>query len=185
MKKESGMSGDDVDVKGKKWKIDCGELIIPFLFLVFSVGFIVQIIGLSLLSVGFAIFTLVVFLPIVILLILQFGVRRVRVEESGKPRKEDWLARFSPGKVLTLKKTDDPAVKQVRFIILFILCFGVIGYLFGFHAFTFCFTLLSLRALGVTKPVQLLSLTFGITLFMYLIFDRLLMFPLPRGALFY
>lgn len=176
------MSGDDVN--GKKWKIDWGELVIPLFCLAFSIAFLVQIIGLRLLSVGFAIFTLVVFLPIVILLILQFGVRRVEAKKLEKP-KGDWLARLSPGKILTLRKTDDPAVKQVRFIILFILCFGVIGYLFGFHAFTFCFSLLSLRALGVTKPVQLLSLTFGITLFMYLIFDRLLMFPLPRGALFY
>ena len=171
------------DGNGKKWKIDRGELLIPLLILAFSIAFIVQIIGARLLSVGFAIFSLAVLIPIQILIIFKYAIRRVEKEEIVQKSKENWLARLNLGKVFSLKLWDEEGVKQIRFNLLFVICFGVIGYLFGFHAFTFFFTLLSLLALGVTKPIPLFSITLGTVLFMYIIFDRLIMFPLPRGIL--
>jgi hypothetical protein len=174
-------------LKEKKRKIHWGELSVPVLFMAFSIGFFVQLIGLSWLSIGFSLMTLGVFVPIVMILIFKFGLPVVRAEKKAVTKKDTWKSwwvRLSPGKVLSFKKTDDSAAKQVRFIILYIFCFAVISYFLGFHAFTFCFSFLSLAALGVHKPVQLLSLTFGITLFMWLIFGKFLMFPLPRGVLF-
>ena len=170
------------DLNGKKLKIDWGELLIPLLILAFSIAFIVQIIGSRLLSVGFAVFSLAVLVPIQILIIFKYAIRRVEKEEIVQKPKENLLARLNLSEIFSLKASDEEKVKQVRFNVLFVICFGVIGYLFGFHAFTFSFCLLSLLALGV-KPIPLFSITLGTTLFMYIIFDRLLMFPLPRGAL--
>jgi len=177
------MKGDDLN--GKKWKIDWGELSIPLLILAFSIAFIVQIIGSRLLSVGFAVFSLAVLVPLQILIIFKYAIRRVEKDEKEEifqKSKENRLARLNLSEIFSLKASDEEKVKQVRFNVLFVICFGVIGYLFGFHAFTFSFCLLSLLALGV-KPIPLFSITLGTTLFMYIIFDRLLMFPLPRGAL--
>ena len=170
-------------IRPRKTKIEWGEVIIPLCFLIFCLTYVVQVIGLSLISVAFATFCLVVLVPVSILIILKFGISRGEEEILEAP-KEPLLARLNLRQIVSLRTSDNVAVKQIRFLVLYVLCLGIVCYIFGFNIFTPCFVLLTLYTLGVTKPIQYLSISVGVGLFMYLIFDRLLMFPLPRGIFY-
>ncbi len=172
-------------IRRKKTKINWAEMAIPLCFLLLCITYFVQVLELSFISVAFATFCVVVMVPVLFLIILKFGLRRAEEEEIVEKPEGKWFARFKVVQGLSLITGDSARVKQFRYLVIYMFCLGVICYLFGFTAFTLCFVLLTLVSLGVTKPIQFLSITAGVTLFMYLIFDRLLMFPLPRGIFFY
>jgi hypothetical protein len=159
-------------------------MIIPIGFLILCLTYFVQVIELSFISVAFATFCVVVIVPVSILIILKFGISREKEEILEAPA-QPLSARLNLRQIVSLRTSDNVAVKQIRYLVLYMLCLGIVCHIFGFNIFTPCFVLLTLYTLGVTKPIQYLSISAGVGLFMYLIFDRLLMFPLPRGILFY
>ncbi len=54
----------------------------------------------------------------------------------------------------------------------------------GYYPSTAVFLLLAMAALGVRRPVPLLSVTGGWLLFSWIVFDRILFVPLPAGRVF-
>jgi hypothetical protein len=167
--------------KGKVTTIDWGEMIIPVCFLILCLTYIVQVVDLSPLSLIFAMFCLLMLIPTLILIIVKFAVHGVKEEKVIRKHAEAAKSRLRS--FVSLKETDKAEVKQFRFVVVYVICFGVVGYLFGFIFFTPAFIFFTLMALGVKRLAPLIGITLATSLFMYVVFDRLLMFPLPRGIL--
>lgn len=162
------------NVRGKVIKVKWGEFLVPLIFMGFCISYIVQVVDVILLSIAFAIGILVILIPILIILIRKSIVKEDAKECEGN--RVDSLWKFLPAYARNVAKN-----KQAMITVIFIFCFGVICYIFGFVGFTLALTLLILLLLGVSKPIHLAAIAVGLALFIYFVFIRFLYYPLPRG----
>ena len=172
------------DKKNITIEINWGETIIPLFFLVFCISYIIQVIHIKFLSIAFASITITLMIPIIMVVILR-NIKIIKRDRVNRSQPD--LVKKSKTTMVELIITNIINilnVKKIRFIIIFSLCFGVIGYLFGFLCFLLIFCMLTLLLLGVKKVFYIISFSCITTFLIYYIFVKFLYVYFPKGFIF-
>ena len=165
-------------------EINWAEIIIPLFFLSFCISYTIQIIHINFLSIAFASISLILMIPILMVLFLRNIkiVKREKVNESKSDsvkKSKTTLFQLIITNIINILN-----IKKIRLIITFLLCFGVIGNLFGFIYFILFFNMLTLFFLGVKKVFYIIIFSCIITFLLYYVFGKILYVPFPQGFVF-
>jgi hypothetical protein len=158
----------------KRIGVNWGELMLPLLFLAVCVAYFIQAMGVSFDNLVFPLFVAVFIIPALAALIVQSVTKK---QDSDVSEESSSVSlRSIRTKVLSALNSN-----PIRVSLIFVFCYGIINYLFGFTVFIFSFSFLTLLALGTSNRWVLVVLPLGLSLLIYFVFIRLCYVPLPKG----